>query len=71
MPTLTKAVGHVQAHPECSLLVTGHSLGAGIAVLLTMMVREQSAIRQLAAADCVTFACPACCTFELAMSCTR
>jgi hypothetical protein len=51
--------------------VTGHSLGAGIAVLLTMMVREQSAVRQLAAADCVTFACPACCTFELAMSCTR
>jgi hypothetical protein len=57
-------------YPDYKLIVTGHSLGAGIAVLLTMMVRELQGSRQFATADCVTFACPACVTLELAKSCT-
>eukprot|EP00959_Pyramimonas_sp_CCMP1952_P371684 7783210-Pyramimonas_sp.AAC.2 len=52
------------AHPDYKLIVTGHSLGAGIAVLVTMMLRELHLSKRFATADCVTFACPAWCALK-------
>lgn len=56
----------VEAHPGFSLTVTGHSMGAGSGVLLTMMLRERAVT---AHATCVAFACPAVLTRELAEVC--
>jgi hypothetical protein len=41
-------------------------MGAGTAVLLTMMLRDQPPFPQAADARCVAIACPACMTLELA-----
>jgi len=41
-------------------------MGAGTAVMLTMMLREQ---QEFSSASCVALACPACMTLELAASC--
>lgn len=58
--------GEVESHAGYSLTVTGHSMGAGAAVLLTMMLRERPETRH---AVCVAFACPAVLTKELAEVC--
>ncbi|KAI7845939.1 hypothetical protein COHA_000485 [Chlorella ohadii] len=53
--------------PGYRLVIVGHSLGAGAAALLTMMLREVGG--PFAEARCVAVACPSCMTLELAQSC--
>lgn len=48
-------------------LIIGHSLGGGTAAMLTMMLREQGGLFENA--TCISIACPACMTLELAESC--
>lgn len=48
-------------------LIIGHSLGGGTAAMLTMMLREQGGVFENA--TCISIACPACMTLELAESC--
>lgn len=48
-------------------LIIGHSLGGGTAAMLTMMLREQGGVFENA--RCISIACPACMTLELAESC--
>lgn len=43
-------------------------MGAGTAVMLTMMLRDMCP--ELSSARCVAIACPACMTEDLARSCT-
>ena len=54
-------------HEGYRLVLVGHSMGAGIAVLLTMMLREM--VPGCSDARCYAMACPACMTLELATSC--
>ncbi|KAK3260363.1 hypothetical protein CYMTET_30675 [Cymbomonas tetramitiformis] len=56
----------LQDNAGFDLRVVGHSLGGGVSVMLTMMLRELPDFRE---AQCITFACPACLTLELARSC--
>jgi hypothetical protein len=63
-PSLEAALA---ANPGFSLYLVGHSLGAGTAAMLTMMLRERGGA--FAGARCVAIACPACMTLELARSC--
>lgn len=65
-PKLLEAVRE-QRNRGYRLLVCGHSLGAGIAALLTAFLREQSP--ELSHVQCVAFACPPCATKELAEAC--
>ena len=56
------------ARPEgTKLTVTGHSMGAGAAALLTQMLREASPAT--CHATCVAFSCPAVVTAELSQFC--
>ncbi|KAK2079874.1 hypothetical protein QBZ16_002269 [Prototheca wickerhamii] len=57
----------LEANPHLAPRVVGHSLGAGTAALLTMMLRERGGV--FAETRCVAVACPACMTLELARSC--
>ena len=53
--------------PLTPYMPAGHSMGAGTAALLTMMLRET--IPECAEARCYALACPACMTLELATAC--
>lgn len=72
-PVLQAAMEREQeAGSGYGLCVTGHSMGAGVAVLLTMMLHEQAhaaAHPLLAAAHCCALACPSVLTTELAAAC--
>ncbi|KAI8114590.1 hypothetical protein M9434_002711 [Picochlorum sp. BPE23] len=57
----------LETNPEYRPLVIGHSLGGGTAAMLTMMLREQGGV--FMDATCISIACPACMTLELAESC--
>jgi hypothetical protein len=59
-PALSAALA---ARPGAAVTITGHSMGAGAAVLLTEMLRQRP---ETAHATCVAFACPAVLTAELA-----
>lgn len=54
-------------NPGYRPLLIGHSLGAGAAAMLCMMLRERPG--PLAQTTCIAIACPACMTAELARSC--
>ena len=54
-------------HAHTHTTLTGHSMGAGTAALLTTMLRES--LPGCAEARCYAMACPACLTYELADSC--
>eukprot|EP00208_Stichococcus_sp_RCC1054_P008688 CAMPEP_0206152198 /NCGR_PEP_ID=MMETSP1473-20131121/39206_1 /ASSEMBLY_ACC=CAM_ASM_001109 /TAXON_ID=1461547 /ORGANISM="Stichococcus sp, Strain RCC1054" /LENGTH=723 /DNA_ID=CAMNT_0053549757 /DNA_START=675 /DNA_END=2843 /DNA_ORIENTATION=+ len=54
------------ANPDMRLQLVGHSMGAGCAAILTMMLREMP---EFADTTCVAVACPACMTVDLARSC--
>lgn len=53
--------------PCIVLQPAGHSMGAGTAALLTMMLRDK--VPELATATAWAIACPACMTLQLARSC--
>jgi len=58
------------ANPGYTLTVVGHSLGAGTAVLLTQILREQDGGKNpFANVECIAFACPSCLSRELSESC--
>lgn len=61
------------ANPGYTLTVVGHSLGAGTAVLLTQILREQDGGNApgnpFANVECIAFACPSCLSRELSESC--
>ena len=61
------------ANPGYTLTVVGHSLGAGTAVLLTQILREQDGGNvpgnPFANVECIAFACPSCLSRELSESC--
>eukprot|EP00890_Picochlorum_soloecismus_P002970 jgi/Picsp_1/3674/NSC_06511-R1_lipase class 3 family protein len=57
----------LEENPGMRLLIIGHSLGGGTAAMLTMMLREQGGA--FGKAECISIACPACMTLELAESC--
>ncbi|KAK9825386.1 hypothetical protein WJX81_007825 [Elliptochloris bilobata] len=65
--TLEPLKAALAEQPTFQLRIVGHSLGAGAAALLTMMLRDASP--ELAQATCLAIACPACMTLELARSC--
>lgn len=54
-------------NPGYRPLLIGHSLGAGAAAMLCMMLRERPGA--LSQTTCIAIACPACMTAELARSC--
>ena len=57
-------------NPGYTLTVVGHSLGAGTAVLLTQILREQDGGQNpFATVECIAFACPSCLSKELSESC--
>eukprot|EP00611_Tribonema_gayanum_P029002 TRINITY_DN763_c0_g1_i5.p1 TRINITY_DN763_c0_g1~~TRINITY_DN763_c0_g1_i5.p1 ORF type:complete len:511 (-),score=123.12 TRINITY_DN763_c0_g1_i5:172-1704(-) len=56
-----------QAYPGYSLMLTGHSLGAGIAALTAMLLKERGAWEGALAAVC--FATPSCVSLSLARAC--
>ena len=56
------------AHPGYELKIVGHSLGGGVAVLLTEMLRQDPRFKRVGL-HCFTFACPSTLSRELAESC--
>jgi hypothetical protein len=58
----------LDAHPGYELKIVGHSLGAGVAVLLTEMLRQDDKFQSVGL-HCYTFACPSTLSRELAESC--
>ncbi|KQJ86387.1 hypothetical protein BRADI_4g05100v3 [Brachypodium distachyon] len=62
IPCLSKAV--VQ-FPDYKIVIIGHSMGAGIAALLTYILREND---KLSSATCIAFGPAACMTWDLAES---
>ncbi|TPX56879.1 hypothetical protein PhCBS80983_g04230 [Powellomyces hirtus] len=52
-------------HPNFDLIITGHSLGAGIASLLTLMLASEPHKNTFPRVRGVCFATPACCTEDL------
>uniref|UniRef100_A0A7S1CEC2 Fungal lipase-type domain-containing protein n=1 Tax=Bicosoecida sp. CB-2014 TaxID=1486930 RepID=A0A7S1CEC2_9STRA len=54
---LEDITGALARYPDCGLLVTGHSLGAGTAALLTILLKEHVEQSRL---FCWAFATPAC-----------
>ena len=69
-PDLARALAD---HPGYALTVVGHSLGAGIAVVLTQALRESAggdvSKNPFARTRCLAFACPSALSKELAESC--
>jgi len=60
-----------KAHPTFTLKVVGHSLGAGTAALLTLLMRNTPSLHASippAKITCTAVACPACMSYELGMS---
>lgn len=62
LPEIQRAL---EEHPEATLVVTGHSLGAGSATLLTILLQEYVADERL---RCWAFATPGCASPTLAES---
>ncbi|KAJ4779762.1 hypothetical protein LUZ62_064019 [Rhynchospora pubera] len=62
VPALTDAI---RQHPDYNVKIIGHSMGAGIASILTYMLREH---KELSSCTCIAFAPAACMTWELAES---
>ncbi|KAJ3669289.1 hypothetical protein LUZ60_011239 [Juncus effusus] len=60
VPCLHEIVGKF---PEYKLKIMGHSMGAGIAAILTLMLRERE---EFSSCTCISFAPAACMTWELA-----
>ncbi|CAD6255885.1 unnamed protein product [Miscanthus lutarioriparius] len=62
IPCLSKAV---EQFPNYRVKIIGHSMGAGIAAILTYMLREDN---KLSSASCIAFGPAACMTWDLAES---
>ncbi len=58
----------MENNPGYQLKIVGHSLGGGVSVLLTEMLRQDARFRS-AGLHCFTFACPSTLSRELAESC--
>jgi surfactin synthase thioesterase subunit len=54
-------------HPDYHLYLTGHSLGAGAAVLTALLLRAQGSL--LSDITVTAFATPSCTSLELAQQC--
>lgn len=54
-----------RVHPNFQLLITGHSLGAGIASLFTLLLSSPPHKENFPSVRGVCFATPACCTQDL------
>ncbi|KAK8960590.1 hypothetical protein KSP40_PGU015194 [Platanthera guangdongensis] len=61
-PYILKAIGR---HPSYKVKIVGNSLGAGIAAILTYILRER---KEFSSATCIAFAPAACLTWDLAES---
>ncbi|XP_020101665.1 uncharacterized protein LOC109719410 isoform X2 [Ananas comosus] len=62
IPSLSKAV---QQFPDYKIKIIGHSMGAGIAAILTYILRENE---KFSSCTCIAFGPAACMTWELAES---
>ncbi|KAF8665950.1 hypothetical protein HU200_054035 [Digitaria exilis] len=62
IPCLSKAV---EQFPDYRVKIIGHSMGAGIAAILTYMLREDN---KLSSSSCIAFGPAACMTWDLAES---
>ncbi|XP_040384968.1 uncharacterized protein LOC102712485 [Oryza brachyantha] len=62
IPCLSRAVEHF---PDYRIKIIGHSMGAGIAAILTYMLREN---KKLSSSSCIAFGPAACMTWDLAES---
>ncbi|AQK40153.1 Putative lipase class 3 family protein [Zea mays] len=62
IPCLSKAI---EQFPEYEVKIIGHSMGAGIATILTYILRENE---KLASSTCIAFGPAACMTWDLAES---
>ncbi|CAO2150006.1 unnamed protein product [Urochloa humidicola] len=62
IPCLSKAV---EQFPDYKIKIIGHSMGAGIAAILTYMLRED---KKLSSSSCIAFGPAACMTWDLAES---
>ncbi|KAG2559081.1 hypothetical protein PVAP13_8NG323000 [Panicum virgatum] len=62
IPCLSKAV---EQFPDYRIKIIGHSMGAGIAAILTYMLREDN---KLSSTSCIAFGPAACMTWDLAES---
>ncbi|CAL4978991.1 unnamed protein product [Urochloa decumbens] len=62
IPCLSKAV---EQFPDYKIKIIGHSMGAGIAAILTYMMREDN---KLSSSSCIAFGPAACMTWDLAES---
>ncbi|PUZ45700.1 hypothetical protein GQ55_8G245900 [Panicum hallii var. hallii] len=62
IPCLSKAV---EQFPDYRIKIIGHSMGAGIAAILTYMLREDN---KLSSSSCIAFGPAACMTWDLAES---
>jgi len=63
VPTLLNAI---ETHPDYKVILTGHSLGGGVATMIGYMLREQYPHLNV---HCYTFGCPAILSLNLANSC--
>lgn len=61
--------GLADAYPEWPILVTGHSLGGGVAGMLTLLLRDQGGVPGLGAIECITMGSAAAMSVELAQAC--
>jgi pimeloyl-ACP methyl ester carboxylesterase len=61
----------VEAHPGWPLIVTGHSLGGGVAAVLAMLLREPNGCPESLQerVSCVALGCPAVMTTNLSDAC--
>ena len=62
---LPHIIRHAVEHPDAELVVTGHSMGAGVATLATLLLRHRCGV----AARCVLFGPPSCVSPDLASAC--
>uniref|UniRef100_A0A0D3HPM0 Fungal lipase-type domain-containing protein n=1 Tax=Oryza barthii TaxID=65489 RepID=A0A0D3HPM0_9ORYZ len=62
IPCLSRAV---EQFPDYRIKIIGHSMGAGIAAILTYMLREN---KKLSSSSCIAFGPAACMTWDLAES---
>jgi len=52
-------------HPGLSLVVVGHSMGAGTGALLTLLLRSQPPVPALATTRCFAYGAPSCTSREV------